>query len=63
MAKRKARSEDASLAVYDGQTLLGFVLEMSATAFVAYDADGRMIDTYKTRNAATRAIPRGREES
>jgi hypothetical protein len=46
------------LAVYDGAEFRGGVLQMSATAFVAYDSDGRMIDTFKTMQAAVRAIPR-----
>jgi hypothetical protein len=61
MAKRKPPSSppaDEMLAVYDGAEFRGGVLQMSATAFVAYDSDGRMIDTFKTMQAAVRAIPR-----
>jgi hypothetical protein len=40
----------------------GSILEMGA-AFVSYDAAGERIGTYKTQVAASRSIPRGREES
>jgi hypothetical protein len=60
MAKSKAPPSapaDEMLSIYDGTDFRGGVLQMGA-AFVAYDSNGAIIDTFKTMKAAMRAIPR-----
>jgi hypothetical protein len=54
---RAVAARDDALAVYDGQTFLGSILEMGA-AFVAYDAAGVRLSVFKTLAEASRAIPR-----
>ena len=51
---------DVSVAVYDGATLAGTIIERANLAgFAALDATGKLIGTFATRLAASRAIPAG----
>jgi hypothetical protein len=64
MAKRKdktlAAARDGSLAVYDGQVFLGFVLEIGP-AYASYTADGAFIGAFKTLVEASRSIEAERQ--
>jgi hypothetical protein len=46
----------ASLSVYDGAALAGFIVER-AGEFTAFDADNEHLGTFKTQRDASRAIP------
>jgi hypothetical protein len=49
---------DHSLAVYDGRTLLGFVVEEKPSRWTSYDADQRFLGEYPSRSAALDALYR-----
>jgi hypothetical protein len=49
-----ARNDDR-IAIYDGQSLLGFVAQFSARTFFAYDANGKRLGTFPTRQRAIEA--------
>jgi hypothetical protein len=46
----------ASLSVYDGTALAGFIVER-AGEFTAFNADNEQLGTFQTQRAASRAIP------
>jgi hypothetical protein len=43
-------------AVYDGAALAGFIVER-AGEFTAFNADNKLLGTFKTQRDASRAIP------
>jgi len=49
---------DLAVAVYDGRTLLGFVVEVKASRWASYDADQRFLGEHANRNAAMDALYR-----
>jgi len=57
------QAADISVAVYDGAILLGTIVERADRAgFDALDTTGKLIGTFATRLAASRAIPVGGEQ-
>jgi hypothetical protein len=57
-----ARNDDR-IAIYDGQSLLGFVVQLSARAFLAYDVDGKRLGAFPTRQRAIEAAARSCEQA
>jgi hypothetical protein len=43
---------DLAAAVYDGRTLLGFVVEVKPSGWASYDAEQRFLGEYSNRSAA-----------
>ncbi len=58
-----AARHDQAVAVYDGETDVGDIIERADRAgFDAVDATGKLIGTFATRLAASRAIPAGGDQ-
>jgi hypothetical protein len=47
---------DHAAAVYDGRTLLGFVVEVKPSRWASYDADQKFLGENSNRNAAFDAL-------
>jgi hypothetical protein len=59
MSKRKSKPFQPSssmLALYDGQTCVGFFLDRSRDGTEAFDAAGNSIGLFPTRDAAAAAL-------